>query len=185
MSDENTQEQEQEAQAPAAEGKEAFNSEEILSTMKQLQDMVERQKQEIAGLNRRNSEDQKRLTEVQKQHMTDEERKQAEIAELRNALVNEFRETTLLKKGIPLELAGLVQGKSKDEIESSADLLSRYRQEIESKMKTELDELKSKVNTFQLKSQVTGEPKTGEPGKIDMSKLSIDEATRLYKEGKL
>jgi uncharacterized membrane protein YccC len=184
MSEENKQEQELEVQA-SAEKTEDFNPTEVLETMKQLQEMVERQKQEIAGLNRRNSEDQKRLSEVQKQHMSEEERKQAEIAEIQKALVSEFKENTLLKRNIPLEMAGLVQGKSKDEIESSADLLARYREEIESKTKSKLEELERQLSTVKLKTTTTGEPKTGDPGKIDRSKLSIDEATRLYKEGKL
>lgn len=177
MSDETTQATEQAQEEVVI----TPSVEELQAQLAETLRLAEIQKNEIAGLNRKVSEEQKTLQELKQKSMTDEELKQAQLAEMQNALISTYKETVMLKNEIPSELAGLVKGDNKTDIEANAKVLADFRLSVQSGMAKEIEDLKKQVEEFKVKGQATGVPKTGSTS-IDTSKLSITEATELYRK---
>ena len=154
--------------------------EQLTEQLQQALKIAETQKNEIAGLNRKVSEEQKAVNELKTKNMTDEERRQQETLEMQKTLTNQFKENALLKAEIPLELAGLVKGSNQAEINQEVDMLAKYRIDIQSSIAKENEALKKQLEEYRVKGQATKAPIIGSAS-IDRSKLTIQEATDLYK----
>ena len=152
--------------------------EQLTEQLQQALKIAETQKNEIAGLNRKVSEEQKAVNELKTKNMTDEERRQQETLEMQKTLTNQFKENALLKAEIPLELAGLVKGSNQAEINQEVDMLAKYRIDIQSSIAKENEVLRKQLEELKVKGQATGKPQVGSTT-VDRSKMSFAEANAL------
>lgn len=94
-------------------------------------------KNDIAGLNRRNSELEKKLAEEQKAKMTEEERVKAELEEARvqaesaRKEAENYKRSTLINKllaenGLPLEFERRITGQTTEDIAADVKALKMY-----------------------------------------------------------
>lgn len=107
-------------------------------------DLDAKYKNDIAGLNRRNSELEKKLADEQKAKMTEEERVKAELEEARTAReialkeAENYKRSTLINKllaenGLPLDFETRIKGMTADEITADVKALKTY---IDAQVKT-------------------------------------------------
>jgi CBS-domain-containing membrane protein len=185
MSEEVKQDQVQEqGQATEEKNDVSTGTQDLMAIVQQLQETVDLQKKEISGLNRRNSEEQARLKALQEKHMSEDELKASKMQELEHALVSQYTETQLLKNGVPAELAGLIRGRDKSEIDANVATLVAFREKIEGSNLKEKNEMMEELKSLRLKVNTTGVPTGGDSQQVDMTNLSIDEKTRLFREEK-
>jgi len=158
-----------------AEDKPVVTIEELQEQLAAANKAFELQKTEIAGLNRTVSKETNARRTLQEANMSAEEKAQAEIAEMQKELAATFRDNTMLKHEIPEELAGLITGSNKTDIEASAKILSTYRLNIQSEIAQENETLKKELVELKLKTTSTGPPVVG---KVDTSAMTLAEATK-------
>ena len=126
--------------------------------------LSEKFKTEIGGLNRRNSDLEKKLSESEKAKMTDDERIKAELEEAKAEVIAERQEKETLLQGkiidselssvgLPLSFAKYIRGTDEESIKSNVKELNDYIVESANKLK------ETDINTrLSGKAPVSGAP---------------------------
>jgi len=137
-----------------------------------IAELEERYKKELAGLNKRNSELEKKVKATEAEKMTEAERLEAERKELqaeKDAIKREKINLQIIKElasvGLPADFANRISGETEDEIKADVKALNKF-----------LDERAHERSEAEIAKRLKGEvPKGGESKK----KLSEDEISKL------
>ncbi len=137
-----------------------------------LVELEERYKKELAGLNKRNSELEKKVKLTEQEKMTEAERLEAERKELqaeKDAIKREKINLQIIKElasvGLPADFANRISGESEDEIKADVKALNKF-----------LDERAHERSEAEIAKRLKGEvPKGGATKK----KLTYEEITQI------
>ena len=108
-----------------------LNVEELIA--QKTAEIAEQYKKELAGLNKRNSELEKKVKLTEQEKMTEAERLEAERKELqveKDAIKREKINLQIIKElasvGLPADFANRISGESEDEIKADVKVLNKF-----------------------------------------------------------
>ena len=111
-----------------------LNVEELIA--QKTAEIAEQYKKELAGLNKRNSELEKKVKLTEQEKMTEAERLEAERKELqaeKDAIKREKINLQIIKElasvGLPADFANRISGESEDEIKADVKALNKFLDE--------------------------------------------------------
>ena len=135
-----------------------------------LVELEERYKKELAGLNKRNSELEKKVKLTEQEKMTEAERLEAERKELqaeKDAIKREKINLQIIKElasvGLPADFANRISGETEDEIKADVKALNKF-----------LDERAHERSEAEIAKRLKGEVPKGGETKTKLTEAEIE-----------